>query len=170
MKGKWIGAALILAACGSFGFSMASAYRNEEKIYRNLIWILSYMKAELQFHLTPLPDLCSHAAAETDGIVGKIFEKLSIELRTWKYPDASDCMQKVLCDESAVSPAVRKILLDLGSTLGQFDLNGQIEGINLMKTECGNALKLFADHREERLRGYRTLGLCTGAALVILFI
>ena len=170
MSSKWIGAFLVFLSCGGCGFSIAAAYRKEENIYKNLIWILSYMKAELQFHLTDLPDLCAVAAKETDGILQRIFLNLSDELKTWTYPDAAGCMQKVLINDSTVPPTAKKLLLELGKILGQFDLSGQIDGLDLIKKECANALEKLCENRDERIRGYRTLGLCAGAALVILFI
>ena len=170
MNSKWIGAILVFLSCGGCGFSIAAAYRKEEKAYRNLLWILSFMKAELQFHLTSLPDLCCCAAHESDGIMRNIFLRFSEELKTWTYPDAAGCMRKILNEEFMISPTVRKLLLELGNILGKFDLSGQIEGLDMIKTKCENALKTLNNHREERLRGYRTLGLCAGAALVILFI
>ena len=42
--------------------------------------------------------------------------------------------------------------------------------LDMIKEECMSALQSLNNHNEERLRGYQTLGLCAGAALVILFI
>ena len=62
MSIKLIGAALIIAGCDGVGFSMAAAHRREESALRQLIGALDYMGCELQYHLTPLPELCRSAA------------------------------------------------------------------------------------------------------------
>ena len=54
---KWIGVALVVAGCGSVGFKISANHRKEEKALRQLIGILDYMECELQYRLTPLPEL-----------------------------------------------------------------------------------------------------------------
>ena len=46
------GAALVIAGCGGFGFSIASGYKREEGILRQLLRALNYMEWELQYRLT----------------------------------------------------------------------------------------------------------------------
>ena len=170
MISKWIGAFLVFFSCAGCGFSLAASYRNEEKMYRSLNQVLTYMKAELQFRLTSLPELCEFAANETDGQIRDIFLKLSEELKTWTCPDVTSCMRNVLKIHTEISPQIKHILLDLSKVMGRFDLNGQLEGLDMIKKKCQLSLEGLNNHRDERLRGYQTLGLCAGTALVILFI
>ena len=62
------------------------------------------------------------------------------------------------------------MLLLLGSSLGRFDLAGQLKGLSAVKGQCALELQELRTDREPRLRSYRVLGLCAGAALVILLI
>ena len=73
MDYKWIGALLIIAGCGSFGFSMAAGHIREEKQLRQLSWLLDFMSCELQYRLTPLPELCLQASQEAAGELGRVF-------------------------------------------------------------------------------------------------
>ena len=127
------------------------------------------MKAELQFQLTSLPELCNYVSNQTEGRMRRIFARLSEELKTWTCPDSANCIRKILNEEKGLSQPVRKLLQELGNVLGRFDLNGQIQGLEMIKSECEYALKLLNVNRNERIQGYQTLGLCTGAALAILF-
>ena len=61
MSIKWIGAILVIVGCGGVGFSMAAAYRRQETALRELMGTLDFMSWELQFRLTPLPELCRRA-------------------------------------------------------------------------------------------------------------
>ena len=54
--------------------------------------------------------------------------------------------------------------------MGRYDLEGQLQGIQTVKMECHGYLDELERHRAERLRSYQTLGLCAGAALVIIFV
>lgn len=170
MISKWVGAALVFFSCAGCGFSMAASYRKEEKLYRSLNQVLTYMKAEMQFRLTSLPELCEYAGKEADGKIKDIFRSLSKEMQTWTCPDAASCMRNVLKTETGISPKMKLMLLELGKIMGHFDLNGQLEGFDMIKKQCELSLEELHNHREERLRGYQTLGLCAGTALVILFI
>jgi hypothetical protein len=54
--------------------------------------------------------------------------------------------------------------------MGKFDIDGQINGLEAVRSLCRRMLDELTSGREVRLRNYQTLGLCAGAALVILFI
>ena len=65
---------------------------------------------------------------------------------------------------------VSKIAITLGRTLGRFDLDGQLIGLENARRDCRRAVDALSENRDNRLRCYQTLGLCAGAALAILFI
>lgn len=160
---------MVIAGCGGFGFAMAAAYRKEEHMLQQLREILQFMYCELQFHMTPLPELCRKAGKASRGCVGTVFVRLSAALEESNGRDPVDCMASVLAS-SEVTPRVRSLLEKLALTLGCFDLEGQLRGIEELRSLCGSALDTLSSGREDRLRSYQTLGLCAGAALVILFI
>lgn len=170
MTYKWIGAVLVLVSCGGFGFAIASGYRQEEQRLRQLLRALQYMECELQYHLTPLPDLCRQAGMETSGSVREVLNKLAGELENQVAPDVSSCMRAAIEDCQDFSRRFRRLMLQLGRTLGRFDLAGQIQGLQAVQASCIQEQKALEQNRDMRLRSYRTLGLCAGAALAILFV
>lgn len=170
MSIKWIGALLVVAGCGGVGFTMAAAYRREEWTLRSLISALDYMACELQFRLTPLPRLCSQAGAECRGPVGKVLTNLARELENQICPDADSCMYAALARTENVPQETEKALRLLGTSLGRFDLEGQLRGIEQVRSHCRTHLEEMSSNRNQRVRGYQTLGLCAGAALAILFV
>lgn len=167
---KWIGAALVIFACGGFGFSLAMGHKREEASLRQLISALDFMECELQYRLTPLPDLCRQAGEQSGGIVGGVFIKLAEELECQIAPEVSGCMRTALSKCEAIPQATRSALIQLGKSLGRFDLNGQIKGLDAVRADCRRTLEKLSENRENTLRSYQTLGLCAGAALAILFI
>ena len=58
----------------------------------------------------------------------------------------------------------------LGKSLGRFDLNGQLLGVESVRSYCRRELGSLEAGRDQRIRGYQTLGVCAGAALAILFV
>lgn len=170
MSIKLIGAALIIAGCGGVGFSMAANHRREENALRQLIGALDYMGCELQYHLTPLPDLCRSAAVQSGGCVRDVLLCLAVELENQIAPDAAACMNAAISKTARLPRQVRKNLESLGALLGRFDLEGQLKGIDAARHQCRRDLDELSTNRDVRLRSYQTLGLCAGSALAVLFL
>ncbi len=166
---KWIGAIFIIVGCGGFGFLMASAYRTEERTMEALCRALEYMSCELSYRLTPLPQLCMNTANLLSGKIKEVFLLLAQELEQQVAPDAVSCMRAVQASVR-LSDSVQDILTQLGNSLGCFDLNGQLRGMESCLKNAQSRLQYLRDHRQNRIRSYQTLGLCTGAALAILFL
>lgn len=161
---------MIIISCGGFGFSLAAAHRREEAALRQLISALDLMECELQYRLTPLPELCRQAALDNTGCVREVLLKLSVELDSQISPDVESCMNAAVSAVAEIPNHTRNALLSMGRNLGRFDLSGQLKGLEQVRASCRRQLETMNVNREPRLRSYQTLGLCAGAALVILFI
>lgn len=170
MSLKLMGAVLIIAACGGVGFSMAAAHRREERALRQLIGALDFMGCELQYHLTPLPELCRNAAAECSDCISQVLLALAVELESQIAPDVSSCMNAAIAKTPKIPPRLRGDLARFGSSLGRFDLQGQLDGLGAARQQFRRDLEELSKDRDVRLRSYQTLGLCAGSALAILFL
>ena len=167
---KIIGAILIVAGCGGVGFKLAAEFIREERFLKQFISVLDYMECELQYRMTPLPELCCKAAELCTGTLSGIFLTLTEELEAQISPDAEQCMRAVLSKYENTPSELALLLERFGRSLGRFDLKGQVKGIVDIREECKKHLIKLDEHKNSRLRSYRTLALCAGAALVILFI
>lgn len=170
MSYKWIGAIMIIGSCGGFGFLLAALHIREEKVFRQLLGALDYMGCELQYKLTPLPELCRQTGQEIRGTVGQVFAALAGELENQVSADVESCMNAALASFPDLPGQTREAFRLLGQTLGRFELDGQLKGLEAVRSACRARLKVLTENREPRLRSYQTLGLCAGAALAILFI
>ncbi len=165
-----LGAVLILSACGYVGFHYGIQHRRREESLEQLILALEYMCRELEYTLLPLPQLCRQGAEQCSGLVSQALSGLAYELDRQVSADAQSCMDAALLPLSRLPECTKEKLELLGKSLGQFDLSGQISGMQSVTERCRRDLEgLYANH-DVRIRSYRTLGLCAGAALVILFI
>ena len=169
MDYKWIGAVLIIAGCGGFGFSLAAGHRHQERSLGRVLRILDFMASELHFHATPLPQLCANAAKLYNKAEALVFSRLGEALEARESADAPSCMEEVL-KEIQLPSQTRDTLRQVGQTLGCFDLEGQLKGLEEGRQLCSRHLKALGENRDTRLRNYQTLSLCTGAALAILLI
>lgn len=167
---QWIGASLIIAGCGGVGFGMALNYKREEIALRQLIQVLDLFCCELEYRMTPLPELFAKAAKTASGSLSKFFGSLSFQLQQQVVPDAASCMQRLLTQSRDLCTSVVFPLNDLSRTIGEYDLGGQITGIQAVQDSCRRKLEEMEANRSQRIRSYQTLGLCAGVALAILFL
>lgn len=163
-----IGIMLIIISCGGFGFVTATAYRNEISMLRNFIAALDYMECELQFRRTTLPDLCRLVSAESKGVVCKLFQSLTQELEAQISPDVEHCVYAALAKTRDVPKRIRQVFILFGSSLGKFDIEGQIKGLQTVRMDCRRILEGLQLNQVERMRSFRTLGICAGIAVAIL--
>ena len=167
---KWIGALLIIISCGGFGFYQGICYRKEEQALRDLLRVMDLMECELQYRLTPLPQLCNVIASQFRGPVGMVFRSLGQELESQIAPEAGSCMHSALIGCKELPQRLNGLLEELGTTLGSYDLQGQLIGLDAVRLQCRSFLDEMSQNREGRIRSYQTLGLCAGAAIAILFV
>ncbi len=170
MSIKWIGAILVIAGCGGLGFLMAWNYNRELSALRQLVRALEYMHSELEFRLTPLAELSRKTAELLTGSMKKVCITFAGELDSQIAPDASFCMSAALSQTPELPKKTAEYLKILGQSLGQFDLRGQLRGLESLRGACGTAVEQMEAAKPQRIRSYQTLGLCAGAALAILFI
>lgn len=165
---KLIGSAFIIISCGVFGFMIAAAHAREVKTIKTLINCLDYMEWELEYKMTCLPDLCRQVTNQCSGVLKSIFNDLAGLFDAGSEPNAQRCMELILSDKKDVPTYTKTALYQLGRTLGKFDLEGQIKGIKAVKEECRRNLEQLQCDHAVRIRTYKTLGLCAGAAMAII--
>ena len=120
--------------------------------------------------MTPLPALCRAAGRERTGYVGKLLINLASELESQISPDVESCINMAVAATGTISSRFSEAISILAASLGRFDLQGQLQGLEAVRTFCRAELDTMTAGRTERLRCYQTLGLCAGAALAILLV
>lgn len=170
MQLRWMGAIMVMAGCGAFGFKMAQDYLREIYALRQLNALLEYMENELRFHLTPLPELVLAAAQRSGGKLRPVFTELAALLECNSNIDAAGCMDSVLQNHPQIPKRAAAVLAQLGVSLGAFDLDGQLGGLESAKFSCDGELKVLEQEKKQHVRNYQILGLCAGAALAILLL
>ena len=167
---RLIGAGLIVSACGAFGLSLAAQYRREIAALRQFVQCVEFMQREMEYHLTPLPELCREAGAHSSGALGKFWEQMALEMDSKIAPDVPSCMAAAAGKVSPLPKHTAGAMEMLGRSLGSYDLAGQQQALASVHQYCEELLGDLEANKTQRIRNYQTLGLCAGAALAILFI
>lgn len=170
MTYRLIGAILVILASSGVGFSIANIHKRETNSLKQLLRALEFMSCELQYRMPNLPDLCHFTAKQVSGSLRNLFRQLESELNAQVSADALCCMREAIEKTDKLSEITKQNLLLLGKSLGRFDLQGQLSGIASVIQLCQRDLDGMLNNQDVRLRSYRTLGICAGVALVILFI
>ena len=99
-----------------------------------------------------------------------VFLGLAVALEDRITPDVERCMDLALGQVCQMPKLAVQVLSQLGRSLGRFDLEGQLRGLESAIRSAGDALRRFREGAEGRRRSWQTLGLCAGAAIAILFV
>jgi len=170
MQYKVLGAIMIILGCGGYGFRLAIRYKNQEKMFYQIIRIIDVIQSELQYRLTPLPLICQLVTKESSGCIKLIFRRLQEELYKKVSTDVSSCMQQVIFECKVPSGTIREILLLVANALDRFDMSGQIRGLEFARSSCIRYVDEIAKNKDEKTKCYKVLGFCTGIALAIVLI
>ena len=170
MIGKWIGAFCIFVSCASVGFTVAYRQTRELKMIEQWIRIIARAEKEICCHLRAVPDLFRMISYEENGPLGRLFLRTAIEMENQIQPNASICLNVALADFDGLPKSVLDMLILFGAELGRYDLESQLKGLAEIRAIAEEKRTQILQNHSKRIRGYQTLGLCAGAALVILFI
>ena len=170
MIGKWVGAICIFTACTSVGFSIAFKQIREIKMLEQWIRIAHRIEKEIGYYGKSIPDVFRMISYEEKGELAQVFLRTAIEMENQIYPDASQCLSIAVAKTERLPGSILELLDFLGNELGKYNLDEQLKGIAQISTIAMEKRNQLCKDRVKRIRGYQTLGLCAGAALVILFI
>ena len=170
MSYKWIGAAMVIASCSGFGFTLAATHRKSELHLRQMIQMLADMASLLQYKLMPLSELCRSSVQNFRGPVRTVVLLFAEEIERQLAPDVPACMSAALSKCQDLNGNVRYLFSELGHSLGVYDLAGQLQELENVRKNCNRVLENIECNRELRIRSYKTLAICAGIALVVLFV
>ena len=168
---RFVGFVLIVSSSASVGFSMADRVRRAQKLYRQALSSLAYMKAEIEFHLTPLDEITRQLSTLSSGVLGEIFSGFSRDITLAPGVSCGVLMRRCLRMQKYRLPQeLSDILGELFDLLGRQDVLAQIRAIELAEGRLQQVYAQSRSEKNERCRAYRTIGICAGLALAIVLI
>lgn len=169
---RWMGMALILTSASALGFGAALQVKQTKEQLQQLHDALGILKCEMQYSMSTLPQLCSLAANVVKGPVRTLFLNFSRELCQRQTMEPAQAMRTAIAQTKRLQlpKEILFCLLELGQTLGQFDVEGQGAVLEQSRQRIQNCLHTYEQEAPRRCRSYQTLGVCAGLAVIILML
>ena len=165
---KMLGAACVIFSASAVGFGFSGNVRRQCAQLTALIEALTYLKSEMLYRRTPLPQalgmLAEHSA---DAAVGGLFAKAAEKLEESCTLSVHAAFRAALgmADGLVLSAQTRQALLSLSLSLGQ-----QERALELASERLSAQLRLLEQGRSARCRSYATIGICAGMALAVILL
>lgn len=165
-----IGVIIIIIGCGFGGFLFSAAYKKELQALNSYIDLLNIFECELQYRSPPLTEIFAAFSATRNDSVSDFCKQLSCELDAQVCPNVQSCVQAVLNKNNDIPPETKGLLEKMGTSLGKFNIAGQVLEIKCLRKEAQNKFAYLLKNQDSKTKNYKTLGLCAGAAIAILLI
>ena len=167
---RMAGVVLIILSASSVGFRIARGLGKRCKLLRQLLAALTLLKQEIGMCATPLPQAFALMAVATDGPLETLFSVAAREMDRNRWASPLVAIKKGLTQtpELPEGDLATQTLLELAARLGKYDLESQLQGIDLASMRLSEELSRVERERSTRSKTYQTLGICAGLALAIL--
>lgn len=169
---KLIGLSLILTASTVAGLRLAAVVKRQQTQTLALIDAVLRIRHELQCRLTPLPEIFCALQAGRETAISAFFTELSQTLAAGSGCTVSYACRRALTKTQGLClpAAVRQTLLSLFDTLGLYDLEGNLQVLDLALTRLREQAAALRAEAPGRCRSFVTLGVCTGLAVAVVLL
>ena len=169
---KIIGVTTVLITSTGIGMKMAQKLEGRLRDLRTFMVGLQILEREIAFLSNSLPDAfikisyikgnTSHIFKECGDIL-KSKQGYCVE-EAWEKAFEKYYMNTFLEDED------RQILLNLGKSLGAYDIENQIQNIKMITSQLGIQEKKAEENIAKNSKLYKSLGVLAGLAIVIVLL
>ena len=166
-----IGGAMLLCASTALGFGAAGVLKERVRELEGLLLSLKTMELELSGKRTPLPELIQKVKNCSRGQITQLYLLCEEYLKESEGTAFSDLWKKAV-DKAELHLNDREItvLYEIGNVLGRYDSKSQCDALNAIQTRLTSFLEEANEHNSRMGRVYGTLGVATGALLMIILI
>lgn len=169
---RLLGAILVTVGGAASGLGLAWQVKRTQRQLGGLITAVEQLQNELQFRLLPVGQLFAVLGRTAEGEVGRLFQLAADKMAADPALAALQAVQRAMDELPALSLGQegRQTLLELASSLGRYDLEGQCRAIALAQRRLTMQYDRLCAEKSGRCRSYGVLGVCTGLALAIILI
>lgn len=164
---KYAGIFMISAACASIGVTSAVGMKRHIELLAALCGSLRYISAEIGTRLCPLPELIAELAGR-GGAAGEFYTRLAERLDSIGEVDFSALWASSLECLTPLNRDEHSALRALGDVLGRYELQEQLESIDICLDSLSRSLRGLQAQYPERRR--LVLGLSAAAGILVLIV
>ena len=167
---KLMGAVMIVSASSWVGLRAAFCARRLDRQLKELSAAFTLMECELRYSGQRFAPLCRMLAARSGGTVGAFFGRIAADAEQPDYEPVGETVRAAKLTNLILPPSTLLSLERLIDGFGRYDLEGQIKQLQLAAKEVEKQSAQLREGLDNRCRTYELLGICTGAAVMILVI
>lgn len=170
---KLLGALLVLLACSGLGMAAAAAIAARPRQLQKLRSDLTWLEMDINYAATPLPEALAKLAQISEEPVRSLWQETLACLANGEGVTAEEAWQRSLRRFrrlSALQENDLAVLRDFGAGLGTTNRQEQLKKFKLLQEQLAALQTQAEEARQKTERLYRTLGVLTGIALIILLL
>ena len=168
---KIFGCILILVAPTIGGYIYSEGFKKRVIQLNEFERSLTQLENEILFTHTPLTEVFFNISKKSKYPINEIFEIASDLLMTKNVDDVFEAITKALeCKKDVLNLKKEDfdIILDLGKTLGESDIEGQKSVFRLTRENLKKQIQQAENVMKKNVKLYRYLGFSVGAVMVIM--
>lgn len=158
----------IFLSSSAIGILVSKKYEGRVSELKEFKNALNMFKTKIKFTYEPIPEIFEEISKQINSNTGKIFKLASSNMEVLAAGDAWN--MAVDTNILSINEEDRSILKNLSKLLGQTDIDGQINQIELTSKFLDEQIVKAEKEKSKSEKMYRTLGMVIGLAIVIILI
>lgn len=158
--------ACIFLSCAAIGLLISKKYEERVSQLKEFKNALNIFETKIKFTYEPIPEIFEEISRQIQTNTGRIFKLASCNMEVLAAGEAWD--MAVDTNILSINEEDRNILKNLSKLLGQTDVEGQINQIELTSRFLDEQIEKAEKERLKSEKLYRTLGMVIGLAIVII--
>lgn len=167
---KYISLIAILFLAIYIGNLMSKKYINRVKELIQIKLALNILKSKIKFTQIPLKEIFDQIHKNMEegntkefwrNVIKGLSNNLSID-EAWE--------SAIKITETNLNKEDLNILLDMGKLLGKTDIDGQVSNLDITSNFIDNQIEKAEAEKQKNSKLYKTLGVVTGLAIIIILI
>ncbi len=160
---------MVLISTTLLGMIFAKNKVDRVRQLRSLVTALHMLEIEVKFAFSLLPDALLNISKTIEERTGELFANTAVLISDSKvtasdaWKTAVDGMMPYLC----LNKEDKEVLVGLGNSLGEMDSESQLKSLRLVAEQLKQQELKADDERRKVEKMFRSLGVLTGMAIVI---
>lgn len=160
----------ILCSSTSIGFLIAKKYVDRLKELNNVLDLVDMIQNRIKFTRLPIKEILIEISQIKKTSISNLFFKIGSNMKNKTLKDAWNNSIEEEKNFLNLNKEDLAIINNLGNILGKTDVEGQLSGINLFKTQIKSQIQNAYEEKRKNEKMYRSLGSIVGLVIVILLI
>ena len=158
----------IFFGSASIGIMLSNRYKNRTNELYEIKKGLNYFKSKIEYTYEPLKEIFLDISNNLNYNIGNIFKIASLNMEKMSAEYA--WRNSIELSENCLNKNDLEIIKSFGKTLGQTDIQGQLNKTNLTLELIERQIEDATKEQNKNEKLYKTLGFITGMGLVIILI